>query len=231
MDFLPGLLVLFDLDQTLVDAIPTYDKAFTLIFWEVFGVACSLRELDFGGKNTPTIFREGCAKKGVSREDCEKKLPLAVGEVAKAFMRFASRKGAAVRVLPGAQELLESLSRRKVLMGIITGSPSATAQVVLERSGLGRHFQFVVGGEEGKDKVENAVTAMKKAALILGKPPARVVLVGDSTREALTAKHHGFRFVGVATGFESRTDLESASAGKVFSDLRNAKAVAGEILS
>ncbi len=224
------IVVLFDLDQTLVDSIKVYDKAFGLVFWEVYGVDCSLYELDFAGKSTPEVFWAGCRMKGVLREEYEEKLPGAVKAVSEAFVKFALRPGAGIRVLAGAEELLLSLSRRKVLMGVVTGSPAAAAIAVLKKTGLGKYFAFVFGGDEAGSKGELAAMALERAEKILGKAPRRAVLVGDSVREAEVARALGLRFVGVATGNHAKEELEAAGYGKAFADFRNTRKVLREIL-
>jgi phosphoserine phosphatase len=44
-------LIIFDLDQTLVDSISVHDKATNELFKRRFGVDARLREIDFAGKS------------------------------------------------------------------------------------------------------------------------------------------------------------------------------------
>ena len=229
-DYAKDIVILFDLDQTLVDAIKIYDKAFGLVFWEVYGVDCSLYEIDFAGKSTPEVFWAGCKIKGVLREEYVEKLPGATKAVSEAFVKFASRPGAKIRVLAGAEALLGLLSKRKVLMGVVTGSPITAAIAILKKSSLEKYFAFVFGGDKAESKEELASAALKRAGEILGKTPRTAVIVGDSVREAEVAKALGLRFVGVATGNNTKEELEAEGFGKAFADLRNTRKVLREIL-
>ena len=224
-----GVLVLFDLDQTLVDAIPIYDRACRTVFRKVFGVDCSAYELDFAGKTLPAIIWEGCKKKGISRSEYNAKLPVVLSELARDFESYLASPKSTVVVLPGVKPLLSSLSKRNVPVCVVTGSDEASARRLLAKAKISKHFIFVVGGERARDKRQGIATAIKDAKA-LGLPASRVVFIGDSPREAKDALDEGVVFIGTATGSYLKTQIEAAGAKKVFSDLSDTRAVLDAIL-
>ena len=58
-------LVIFDLDQTLVDFISVHDEATRELFQRFFGLEARLTEIDFAGKSLIDIFLELARLKGV----------------------------------------------------------------------------------------------------------------------------------------------------------------------
>ncbi len=231
MGYKKGQLVLFDLDQTIVDAIPLYDRACRRAFREHFNVECSAYELDFAGKTMPAIIREGCEKKGVPRTEYDAKAHLVIRDLIRYFDSYVSQKDSNIRVLPGAKELLEALSKKGILLGIVTGSAEKSANKLLFRAGLRRYFAFVVGGERAADKKQAAKEALSEAKKALGCFPKKVVFVGDSPREAQVAKAENFAFIGTATGYHTKKQLKDAGAAFVFADLSGTKKVLAAILS
>jgi beta-phosphoglucomutase-like phosphatase (HAD superfamily) len=51
-------LIVFDLDQTLVDFISVHDEVTQKLFRDFFGVDARLTEIDFAGKSLTENFRE-----------------------------------------------------------------------------------------------------------------------------------------------------------------------------
>ena len=231
MGYKKGKLVLFDLDQTLVDAIPLYDKACRRVFLEHFGAECSAYELDFAGKTLPAIIWEGCRKKGVPKKEYDAKVHLVVRDLIRYFDSYLSKPGSAVKVLPGAKRLLEALSAKGILLGVVTGSAEKSANMLLFRAKLRRHFAFVVGGERAKDKKQAARQALCDAKKVLGSFPEKVVFVGDSPREAQVAAAEKFGFIGTATGYHTQKQLKDAGAAFVFADLSDTEKAMAAILS
>lgn len=114
-------LILFDVDQTLVDALEHHEVAFRKAFKEVLNVDAELTEINFYGKTVPNIIRELAGLKGISEGEIESKLTEMI-ERAEYFFIESVKKGE-IRVLPGVRELLEELKRTKHFLGVVTGNP------------------------------------------------------------------------------------------------------------
>jgi len=212
-------LILFDVDQTLVDALEHHEVAFRKAFKEVFNVDAELTEINFYGKTVPNIIRELAGLKGIPSGVIESKLTETI-ERAEYFFRESVRKGE-VKVLPGVRELLEELKRAKHFLGVVTGNPEGITQSILEKGKIKDYFDIFAYGSEGKDRVELVTIAISRAerkfgTKFLGK---NVAIVGDSIHDIESGKPFGALTIAVTTGFHSKEELMNHTPDYIFHDL------------
>lgn len=114
-------------------------------------------------------------------------------------------------VLGGAVELLESLARRELRMTLYTSDREANAEAVLERLGLRRFFDAIVGGDSvklPKPDPEGFQLACDRA----GVPPSRSAYIGDTLDDLKMAAAGGAaRAIAVATGLDTLSALSLAT--------------------
>ena len=68
-------LVIFDLDETLVNFFAVHDKAFALTLEELFGIkGASYKHIDYAGKRIPDSIAEYARKEGVTPQVIAKSL-------------------------------------------------------------------------------------------------------------------------------------------------------------
>ena len=221
-------LVMFDNDQTLVDAIRISAKAVVKVFWESYGVDCTLKEAYEGGMTVKEMLRNGCKKKGVTKEECESKLEEAAQNFQKTLIEY-SHKDKSVTALAGANALLVELRKRNAKIVVVTGNPAGAAKATLHTTGLDVLVDFVIGGDFSSSKAECIREAIGRAKADWG-IPRRIVYVGDSVKEAAVCETAGILFFGVATGFDSKDALKKAGANAVFADLRETMKILRELL-
>jgi len=216
-------LILFDVDQTLVDALEHHEFAFRKAFKEVFNVDAELTEINFYGKTVPNIIRELAGLKGIPEGEIESKLAEAIERVEYFFME--SVKKGEIRVLPGVRELLEGLKRAKHFLGVVTGNPEGITQSILDKGKIKDYFDVFAYGSEGKDRVELVAIAISRAerkfgAKFLGK---NVAIVGDSIHDIESGKPFGALTIAVNTGFHSKEELMKHAPDYIFRDLTDPK--------
>jgi phosphoglycolate phosphatase-like HAD superfamily hydrolase len=109
----------------------------------------------------------------------------------------------AAPLVPGALECLRALSGRCPLY-VISGTPEPELRQIVAAKGLSGYFRRVLGSPTVKaDHLRQIVTTHVTL-------PSRVVMVGDSTTDAVAADETGVRFVGIvrpglASPFSART--------------------------
>ncbi len=221
-------LIMFDNDQTLVDSIRISAKAATKAFWETYGIHCTLLEAYEGGMTVKEALRNGCRKKGVSAEECERKLDDAARNFQRTLVEYSLHEKS-VTPLAGAAKLLGELRTSKAKVLVVTGNPVGAAEATLHITGLDKFVDFVIGGDFSPSKADCISKAIVKANMDWGSP-SRIVFVGDSVIEAKVCKEVGVPFVGIATGFDSKAALKKAGAKAVFADLRETKKILRELL-
>jgi HAD superfamily hydrolase (TIGR01509 family) len=121
-----------------------------------------------------------------------------------------------VRPLPGAAELLATLTERKVPWAIATSSYHNTAVRALGMLGLPPDAPLVT-----RDMVAHAKPdpdLFLAAAAMLGIEPRHAFVVGDSVWDLLAARRAGSLGIGVLSGGYGREELERAGAYRVYAD-------------
>ena len=216
-------LILFDVDQTLVDALAHHNVAYNKAFKEVFNVDAQLTDIKFAGKIVPNIVQELGELKGIPKDVVKSKLTEAIERV-ESFFKESVDKGE-IRVLPGVRELLEKLKERNYILGVVTGNPEGITRSILENSKLKGYFDILVYGSEGKGRVELVGLAIAEAerkfdTKFSGKD---VVIVGDSIHDIECGKPHGSLTIAVTTGFYSKEELMKHSPDYLFKDLADPK--------
>jgi HAD superfamily hydrolase (TIGR01509 family) len=202
--------LLFDLDGTLIDSVYQH-----VLAWQealtAFGIELSVWKIHrrigmSGGLFVTALLREtgGWLSAGQIRE-----LNLAHAEA------FGRRRDS-VRVLPGARELLETLTRRGVTWAIATSGLAVAAQPALEMLGLPPDTPLVT-----RDQVRHAKPdpdLFLAAAARVGADIGNAVVVGDSIWDLLAARRAGALGVGLLSGGYGSDELERAGAYRVYAD-------------
>ena len=121
-----------------------------------------------------------------------------------------------VRPLPGARELLGTLTDQGVPWAIATSGRAVTARPALEMLGLPESTPMVTRDQVAWAKPDPDL--FLAAADLLQVDITRSMIVGDSTWDMLAARRAGGLGVGLLTGGYGREELERASAFRVYDD-------------
>lgn len=215
-------LVLFDMDHTLVSGSTAHAESFRLAFAEVYGIEGSIRSIDTQGKSDRRIIREVLRKEGLDDARIDERLD----ECIRCMVEHYHHLPDSPRPERGVAALLDALSHKEVLLGLVTGNLEEIAHRKLSHAGLAD--PFVVGGygSDGEERAELVRIAVRRARSEHGlAADARVVVIGDTPRDVEAATANGCEPIGVATGRFSVDDLHKAGATRVFSNLRDTDAV------
>jgi HAD superfamily hydrolase (TIGR01509 family) len=204
---------LFDLDGTLVDSVYQH-----VIAWrdalESIGINLPVWKIHRRIGMSGGLFVNALARELHGELDREVIAALP-GLHADAFIRrFDS-----VRPLPGATELLATLTTHGVPWAIATSGPERYARRSLELLGLGAETPLVT-----RDQVRYAKPdpdLFLTAADLLGADINDSVVVGDSVWDLLAARRARALGVGVLSGGYGREELISSGAYRVYDDPRD----------
>ncbi|GAA2370800.1 HAD family hydrolase [Streptomyces cuspidosporus] len=210
-----NLLVLWDIDHTLVDTRGVGRELWAQAFEEVTGQR--LREqAKIDGSTEPVILRETLQLHGLrDSRDLFERFARALGT---AHVRRAAELRERGHALPGASSLLAALTARDgVTQTVVTGNIRPAAEVKLAAFGLDRHLDLTIGafGEDADGRPELVRTALKRAQA----HATQAVLLGDTPSDVRGALEGGVRVIGVATGRTSADELRAAGAATVVEDL------------
>ncbi len=212
-------LIIFDLDQTIIEMHKFHNKVTMLTFKKVFGVNAWLTEIDFAGKSIEKDLEELALLKKIPKKEIKKKLPKALKLYGKIFLSIMP-KDIMPYVLPGAENLIKELHKaKKNMLVLVTGDERIMAEKVLSRARLLKYFRFMVTGEKEKSRIRLTKQAIKKA-----KARAKIEktwIIGDSIHEVESGKALKVNVISILTGFHSKAQLEKAGAKNIFKNLKD----------
>ncbi len=196
---LPHGLLLFDIDQTLVNVQPVQEAAFAVAFRAVYGVPGELTEVPFAGKTTPNILREVAQLHGITPAQAEVRLPAALALLA-AHVLAALETNTTDICFPGVRQLLDALAGKPgLVLGVLTGNPPAIGEGILRIVGLHSRFAFCTYGTEAPMREDLIRLSIDKCAehYLPAITADATVIIGDSCEDVRAARQAGTRVVRV----------------------------------
>jgi phosphoglycolate phosphatase len=213
-------LVLFDIDGTLTRrAGPQHRDALTEGIRKVTGLETTTDGIPVQGMLDPVILAAMMRRVGATASQVRDALP----EVMRAAERYYLRVCPPLhdKHCPGVEPLLERLTRRGILLALVTGNLTRIGWRKLQRAGLRDYFQFGAFGEMAKTRAGLARLAIRQARrekLIARDAP--ISLIGDATSDIIAAHANGIRAISVQTGITPVADLVCESPDILLKDLR-----------
>lgn len=221
------LLVLWDIDHTLLDGGGTGRDAYASTFRSVVGRPMQ-HPWTFDGRTELAAVTQVLHEHGVRHTDgtVERFLDGLVASFQDDPDGLA-RKG---RVLPGATAALAAMgSAPDVRQTVLTGNLYPIAVLKMTTFGLDQHVDLRIGayGGDAYERTDLPAHAFARAREHLGRhyTGSDAVIVGDTVRDVATARAAGARAVAVATGTASAAELAAAGADVVLPDLSDTTAV------
>jgi phosphoglycolate phosphatase len=216
-------LVLFDIDGTLVRrAGPHHREALVEAIRRSAGVETTTEGVPVAGMLDRDILTTMMLRAGMPRIQIRRVLPEVIERAQSIYVRRVpdiSRK-----VCPGVRQLLGRLSRRGVVIGLVTGNLSRIGWRKMERAGLRHYFRFGAFAEMARDRaglVRIAIRRARKERWI--SRDSSIALIGDHPNDVLAAKANGIRSVAVCTGLAPMEELQEHAPHILIPDLRGIK--------
>jgi phosphoglycolate phosphatase-like HAD superfamily hydrolase len=218
-------LLLFDIDQTLINTGGAGLRALDRACLQVFGIPNAMQDIHPHGKTDPAIARE-ILRVRLNKAAAENGQIEEILEAYLSFLKEEVQLSPNYRVLPGILSVLqESLSRKTVMLGLATGNIELGARIKLERAALNSYFEFGGFGSDSEDRTELVRKAAGKAATRYGNPfsPTDIYVIGDTPLDIDAGKRAGFNTVGVATGSYSIEELVDSGATFAIQDFEQGR--------
>jgi phosphoglycolate phosphatase-like HAD superfamily hydrolase len=221
------LIVLFDVDGTLIRSGGAGVRGLNAAFERLYGVRAALEGVALAGRTDRAIVGDVFRRIGIEPTDSE------VARVRDAYvadLRVEIKRPVAdpAGVLPGVTAVLDAMATLPhAQVGLLTGNFEPGAAVKLGHFDLWERFGFGAFGDDHIDRralVPVALDRARRAGHATPRPD-RVVVIGDTPFDVDCAKAHGARAVAVATGPFDRAALAAAGADLVVATLGDAAAV------
>ncbi len=205
-----NLAFLFDLDGTLVDSVYHHVIAWHRALTRA-GIALSVwrihRRIGMSG---------GLFVNALMRELPQRLTPEQISAIQEDHARSYLDLVVDVRPLPGAGELLATLSDRGVPFAIATSGHLRTARAALAGLSMPSHTPMVTRDDVARAKPDPDL--FLAAAERVGVEAADCIVVGDSVWDMLAARRARALGVGLLSGGYGREELEQVGAYRVYED-------------
>jgi len=214
-------LVLFDIDETLIDSGRAGTRALNRAFLDLFGIEDAFRHIRMAGMTDIQIMKEGLRVHGLSSMDGE------VDAIVRKYLEYLAQEidNPWRRVKPGVFDLLEALKKEGIPFGLLTGNLEEGARIKLRPFGLDRYFPAGAFGSDDEDRDRLLPIAIKRFSMLgIDVSPERCVIIGDTPRDVKCAMIHGAGSIAVATGPYTRESLLDAGADLVVDTLKETEA-------
>ncbi|HEY1796507.1 MAG TPA: phosphoglycolate phosphatase [Stellaceae bacterium] len=221
---MPGFLLIFDLDGTLVDSVPDLTISLNEVLREHGYPPLSVAEVKpMIGDGVPMLVQRGFAARGGS-----------AGEAVAAMPRYTAIYEAnatnSSRPFPGVPETLADLRLKGYRTAVCSNKPQRACEIVLAELGIAGLFDGVAGGDRFAVRKPHPGHLLSLIE-VLGGDPARSAMIGDSENDAAAGIAAGLPLFLMSYGY-ARGDIQTLGANRVlatFNELPGALAELGLI--
>ncbi|MGE5550121.1 MAG: HAD family hydrolase [Bacteroidota bacterium] len=218
---MPGTLLLFDIDGTLIRASEAGQTAYIKTIRTLYHVTVDLGAVQISGKTDLANLRAL-----VEAYDLDPRLAKDDDLVATYLHHLRETVQADPGVVcPGVRWLLDTLAvQRDMRLALGTGNLESGARIKLAAHGLNIFFPTGGFGSDAAERAEVIAAGIAKAEAWFGERFAKVVVVGDTPLDVACARANGVHSIAVATGAFGLEELRQAGATLVLPDLTGTKA-------
>lgn len=189
-----GLLLIFDLDGTLIDSSEDLAISVNAALAHVGRPSLSNAIIhSYVGNGAPTLIRRALG--AGTAEELE-------AEALAFFLKFYRQHALAhTRLYEGIRDLLDHARAGGQQMAVLTNKPTRISVDIIAALGLSSHFFRVYGGDSFLDKKPDP-TGILQLCGESGISKEQTVMIGDSAVDIQTARNAGVKSCGVLWGFQ-----------------------------
>lgn len=220
------LLVLFDIDGTLLTSNGMGRASIKRALEQVCGRELSTDGVSFAGRTDPAIVRDILTNTGFSTERIDGLMERCLE--CYADLLESSLKPEQVTLLPGVRGLLDQFSSNpRTQLGLITGNLRPTAYTKLRAGGVADYFPFGAFGSDHEDRKRLPAFAVERASQYCDRhfEPRNTLIIGDTQHDISCSQFFGAHSVAVATGVVDYEVLEEAGPAILLRGLEEPKAL------
>lgn len=212
--------VIIDLDGTMVDTMGDFVAALNLMLADLPAHYADLAPLDpalireMVGKGSENLIRSVLAY-AASVAPTKAAVDSSTDVFEWAFTRYqkhyAAINGRHAEVYPGVLTGLQAMREQGLRMACLTNKPLAFAQELLKDKGLDGFFSQVFGGDSFARKKPDPLPLLKTCAA-LSSLPARTLMLGDSSNDAIAARAAGCPVLLLTYGYNHGVPVTAVDA-------------------
>jgi len=225
-------LIIFDLDQTLVEVLAIHDESACRLFMEFFNVCANFSDVEYAGRSMQDNFIQMGNRHGVDTTVINEKMPDLIAHYDRIFTDRIIND-AAKYILPGVVPLLENLAKTDSIVVLYTGDSRPVGESILKSTGLAKYFLKTFHATEVQERADMIQQAINwaydnKGIAFKGN---NIVVIGDSIRDIECGHYFHTRTISVATGYYDIKRLAEEKPDYIFKNLEDYRAVIKAIFS
>jgi phosphoglycolate phosphatase len=207
IDLLNFDAAIVDLDGTMIDTLGDFVVALNLMLADLSLPAVNAQAVGaMVGKGSEHLVHSVLSH--VAASDGAALYHQAFGRYQHHYLAVNGRHSA---VYAGVLDGLQALRARGLRLACLTNKPTAFAGPLLAAKGLDGFFEVVFGGDAFERKKPDPLP-LQKTCEALGSAPARTLMIGDSSNDALAARAAGCPVVLVSYGYNHGEPVRSVDA-------------------
>ena len=206
---------IIDLDGTMVDTMGDFVVAINLMLRDlghepVDRAVVALR-VGKGSENLVNSVLNHAVGQLIYAQEATEKIAYLVYALGLYQQHYRVINGQHAQLYPGVVDGLRALQQAGLKLACLTNKPVGFARELLKLKGLEGFFSQVFGGDSFVAKKPNALPVLKTCEA-LGTLPARTLMVGDSSNDALAARSAGCPVVLVTYGYNHGIPIQQVNA-------------------
>ncbi|MGH3855899.1 MAG: HAD hydrolase-like protein [Pseudonocardiaceae bacterium] len=228
----PRLLVLWDLDHTLIETRGVgraiYERAFSAATGRPLTTLASI-----SGRTERDIMAESLRLNNIAPTD--EMLTRLARALVRGYHDARDELGIVGRALPGARDTLANLAHSPTVhQSVLTGNLRDVARIKLEVFDLDHYLDLDAGayGDDHPERSKLVAIAQRRAAertgVVFGNDAT--VLVGDTPKDVEAGLAAGVRVIGVATGKTNTQELRDAGAPHTAANLIECQVILNRLI-
>lgn len=192
-------LVLFDLDGTLVDSVPSLAHAVDQLLLELGRPAAGEAKVrQWVGNGAPMLIARALSDDREVAADLDPQLQQqALQRFLEHYDQCADRDA---QVYPGVIEALAQMQQRGLQLAVVTNKPERFVPDLLRSLELDRFFSLLVGGDSLVEKKPHPLP-LQHCLEYFGFAPGQALMVGDSAADIGAARAAGIGVAAVSYGY------------------------------
>jgi len=221
---LDPLLLLFDIDGTLLTSSGFAAQAFEQALVRNFGTPGNIRGFSWSGKLDPNIMRELMHGAGIPEGIIEDKLSHTLADYEAILASTLPAEKVVIR--PGVVRILEEIrTYEDLLCSLCTGNTPGGARIKLTRGNLYHYFSAGAFGTDGAVRSELPPVGLRRAQRWWGLAiaPSKVFVIGDSPEDVKCAQASNFHSVAIASGWHPMEELAAHQPELLVEDLEKGR--------
>ena len=206
---------IIDLDGTMVDTMGDFVVAINLMLrdigYDTVDSATVALRVGKGSENLVRSVLDHALSQLIQGQAAPEKIANFERSLGLYQQHYRSINGQCAQVYPGVVEGLQALQKTGLKLACLTNKPSAFALELLKLKELDGFFSHVFGGDSFAAKKPDALPVLETCKA-LGTSPARTLMVGDSSNDALAARAAGCPVLLVTYGYNHGEPIRSVDA-------------------